>query len=221
MKKTILSILSVAFIFTVALAQPPQHGKNGGKGGPPPSEKGKQKMQKHKLPFGKELNLSAEQKEKAKAIGKEFHEKVQKLKADDNISMGEFKKRLASLEKERKSKMDALLTTEQKTKLEEMKKKRAENMQVKSAAHLERMKIDLNLTEEQTAKVKKLQQDLNNKLKALHENDNIASIEKKDKVKAIMDEHKEAVKKILTKEQQVKMEARKDRKPFGEREKRK
>lgn len=220
MKKTILSILSVAFIFTLALAQPPQHEKKGRKAAET-QQGGKHKMQKHKPPFGKELNLSAEQKEKAKEIGKEFHDKVQKLKADDNITMGEYKKRLASLEKERKSKMDALLTSEQKTKLEEMKKKRAENMQVKAAAHLERMKIDLNLTEEQTNKVKKLQEDLNSKLKALHENNNAASTEKKDKIKAIMNEHKEAMKKILTKEQQEKMEARKAKKPFEERGKRK
>lgn len=198
-------MLSVALATGITTAQPPHHKK------PIPGKEGRGM---HKPPFGQQLNLSDEQKEKAKEIGKDFHERMKALKSNDNITLGEYKKQVAALEKDRKTKMDALLTTEQKNKLSEFKKKAEENMQVKEAARLERMKIDLNLTDEQSNKIKTMQQQLNTKIKSIRENETYSMEERKDKTQEAMMQHKEAVKNILSKEQQTKLEnLKKERKP--------
>lgn len=198
-------MLLVALTTSITQAQPP-HGKK-----PMPD---KERKGMHKPPFGEKLNLSDEQKEKAKEIGKDFHEKMKTLKNNDNLTLGEYKRQVAALEKGRKTKMDALLTTEQKNKLIEFRKRAEENRHVKEAARLERMKIKLNLTDAQSSKIKIMQQDLNAKIKSIRENENYTMQERKDKTHEAIIEHKEAVKNILSKEQQDKLEnLKKERKP--------
>ena len=69
----------------------------------------------------KELGLTAEQQEKIKAIFKQNEEKIKGLQSDFNKHRGEIRAQL-------KSEIDAVLTAEQKQKLESMIQKHMEEM---------------------------------------------------------------------------------------------
>ena len=157
------------------------------------------------------LHLTKEQKEQGKAIKDNYDKQLAALYDNDKLRMGDFKKKSAALRAERKEKMEALLTVEQKSKIEAFKKKRAEDMQVKVAARLERMKINLTLTDNQVASIKTAQETLHTQMKALHEDESLVPEQKKEKMKALFEQHKATVKAILTPEQLNKWES--SRKP--------
>lgn len=151
--------------------------------------------------------LSNEQKQQAKTIQKDFRAKVAALKKNDQITMGEFKKQMAALEAARKTQMNALLTAEQKAAIANRKKRMEENAQVKAAARLERMKINLQLNEEQVAKIKSNQQLNREKAKAIRENNQLSKMEQKEQLKALKLKQKEMLQSVLTQEQKNKLES--------------
>ena len=153
------------------------------------------------------LHLTKEQKEQGKAIKDNYDKQLAALYDNDKLKMGEFKKKTAALIAERKAKMEALLTVEQKSKIEAFKKKRAEDRQVMAAARLERMKINLGLNENQVASIKTAQESLHTQMKALHEDESLVPEQKKEKMKALFEQHKATVKALLTPEQQSKLES--------------
>lgn len=166
-------------------------------------------MNQHKGKMAEHLNLSEEQKKQARSISENYRKQVTELKKNDNITMGEYKNQMSSLQKDRKRKMEALLTSEQKAKIAEGKKKMQENAQVHAAARLERMKLNLGLKDEQVAKIKKQQETFRSKAKAIHENESLSQEQKKEQMKSLAKEHKENFKSLLTKEQLEKMESKK------------
>ena len=89
----------------------------------------KAKMERHqgrhdKDKMMKDLNLTKEQKAQLKAQHQDMKAKREALKAQDNITIKEMRERQAALHTEQKSKMESLLTAEQKTKMAEMKKQK-------------------------------------------------------------------------------------------------
>lgn len=173
---------------------------------------GAQHMKKHKGKMAHSLKLNAEQKKQAQVIQKNFQEKLTKLKSNDKITLGDYKKQLASLEKERKTNMQALLTNEQKNKIAVGKKNAEDNRQIRSVAMLERMKLKLNLNEEQVSKIKTMQQSLQQKAKAIQNNDALSSMDKKDQMHQLGAERKKVFEQVLTKEQQEQIKQRKGEK---------
>lgn len=153
------------------------------------------------------LHLTKEQKEQSKAIKDNYDKQLAALYDNDKLKMGEFKKKTAALRAERKAKTEALLTVEQKNKIEAFKKKRAEDRQVMAAARLERMKINLGLNDNQVASIKTAQESLHTQMKALHEDESLVPEQKKEKMKALFEQHKATVKALLTPEQQSKLES--------------
>lgn len=157
------------------------------------------------------IKMSEEQKKQAHAIREDFEQKLSKLNSNDKITLGDYKKQLASLEKERKNKLQGLLTTEQKEKIASAKQRAAENKQVRNAAMLERMKLQLNLQEEQVTKIKAMNEQLKQKALAIKNNDNMSSMDKKTKMKELFAERKSTIQTILTAEQQNKLAERNQR----------
>ena len=153
------------------------------------------------------IQLTADQKQQAKAIRESYEKQMAALYANDNLKLGDFKKKSAELRKDQKAKFVALLTPEQKGKIEAFKKKREENMQVMAAARLERMKIELELKDDQVASIKTAQASLHQQMKALHEDMTLLPEQKREKMKELMEKQKETVKAILTPDQQSKMES--------------
>lgn len=169
----------------------------------------KGKFEHGKERFAQHLQLTEEQRKQGKAIRENASKQIATLYNNDKLSLGDFKKKKAAILKEQKEKMEGLLTTEQKTKLAEGKKRMADNMQVQAAARLERMKINLGLKDEQVAKIKTAQTQLREKMKALHEDESLLPEQKKAQMKALMDQQKESLKSVLTAEQLAKLESHK------------
>ena len=74
----------------------------------------------------KELNLTKEQQEQMKAQHKEMKAKFEALKAQDNITVKEMREKRKALKEEQKTRMEGILTADQKAKFAEMRKKRME-----------------------------------------------------------------------------------------------
>ncbi len=72
----------------------------------------------------KDLNLTKEQKAQMKAQHKEMKAKRDALKGQDNLTVKEMREKQSALRAEQKSKMDGILTTDQKTKMDAMRKQK-------------------------------------------------------------------------------------------------
>jgi Spy/CpxP family protein refolding chaperone len=84
-----------------------------------------------------------------------------------------------------------------------------------AAAHLERMKIKLNLTDAQAATIKTQQQNMRKQMQSIRENDNLMREQKMEQMKALFAKNKEAMKSVLTPEQFSQLENM--HKKFGDR----
>ena len=153
------------------------------------------------------LHPTPEQIKQGKAINQEYKKQLADLQKNDKISLGEYKTKLATLKKDRKNKLMALLNDRQKNQIAQQKKNQEINAKVKQAGMLERMKLTLGLSDDQIAKIKTAQASLQSKRKAIRENDNLLPEQKKEQLKSLMKERKDIAKSILTPEQQTKADS--------------
>lgn len=163
------------------------------------------------MPALKELDLSAEQKTKLKAINEEQKTQMEALRKEDNITVKEQREKMESLQKDFKAKRDAVLTDEQKKKLETLKAQGPkEGKGFKKGGRpgpppIEELKEKLNLTDKQVEELKKNRETIQSKFEALRSDNSLTPDQKKEKVKVLMEEQKAATDKILSKEQQAKL----------------
>ncbi len=140
------------------------------------------------------------------AINKDFRQKSEDLFKKDNITLREYKAGLVALSKEKKSKLEGLLTQQQKDERTARMSRMSENSQVRQAAFLERLKLRLSLSDDQVAKIKTGENNLHSQLKALHDNDNLLPQQKREQMMDLMTKQKEVIKSALTPEQQTKFD---------------
>ncbi|HWR33768.1 MAG TPA: hypothetical protein VN451_09585 [Chitinophagaceae bacterium] len=152
------------------------------------------------------LNLTDDQKEKFKAQHESFRKQMEELKKNENITIKEWKSRMENLRKDNKTKLDGILTADQKAQIEKMKAEHKAIQEVDAKARMEKMKIHLGLTDEQSEKIKKNRDEMGQKMKALREDEKMDGDKKKEKMKELMKEQKEKMKSILTEEQMKKMQ---------------
>ncbi len=163
----------------------------------------------HHRHFGNEMakmHFTPEQRKQMMDINKDYRKKQSDLYKNDNLTLGQYKSQLLALQKEKKNKMQSLLTADQKNQIAESKKHKEENMQVMAAAHLERMKIKLNLTDAQAATIKSQFQNVRAQIKSIRENDNLLRDQKMEQIKTLLAKQKEAIKSVLTPDQINKMD---------------
>lgn len=153
----------------------------------------------------KQLNLTDDQREKMKAGKEEFHKKMEELKKNDNITVKEWKSKMESLRKEQHSRFESLLTTEQKAKMEQLKKDGQAKREQMGNRHFEKMKTDLGLSQEQTAKLEKQKAEMGQQLKSIRENKNLSDEQRREQTKELMKKRKENMKSVLTDEQRKKL----------------
>jgi hypothetical protein len=163
----------------------------------------KQKM----MQAARQINFTKEQREQLKSINENYHTQLAQLEKNDKITLGEYKSKLAALKKEHKEKTQAILTAEQKNKIAAHKKNAEINAKVNATARLERMKLTLGLNEDQVAKLKTQQKDLQEKMKAIRENETLLPEQKKEQLKALAAQQKESFKSVLTADQQSKLDS--------------
>jgi len=198
MKRIIVSVLAIALTVTAAQAQDVSGRKH---------DAG-QRHEGHKRHHGREmadLNLTEEQKAKLKTLNTEHHKQLAELKKQDNITVKESKEKMEALRKDHHEKLQALLTPEQKTQLEKKKEERKGKMGVWNNGRGERMKKELNLTNEQSAKLDAGRKKMAEKMKSIRDDKSLTEEQAKEKSKELRKEHMQIMKSILTEEQLKKM----------------
>lgn len=215
MKKIVAAVIAGAIATFSVKAQEIPERKRDGKG--IHERHGKMHHRPGGIEFQK-LNLTDAQKEQMKAQRENFRKQMDELKKNENITVKEWKTSMENLRKDQKTKMESILTTEQKAQLEKMKSERKAIHEVDAKARIEKMKIHLGLTEEQAAKIEKNRKEMGEKMKAIRENKSLSDEKKREEMKELMKKQKENMKSVLTEEQMKKMlEGRKpgQRKPGG------
>jgi hypothetical protein len=162
------------------------------------------KEHRHGMEFDK-LNLSTEQQEKFKSERETFRLKMTELKKNENMPVKEYRDKMESLRKEHQSKIQGLLTPDQKLQLEKSKTEQKLLHEQHEKSRMENMKTKLGLSNDQAARMNKNRSELNEKMKTLRENDKLNGEQKRVQMKELMKEHHEKTKSILTDEQLKKL----------------
>lgn len=148
---------------------------------------GKEKAAK----FAKELNLSDAQKQQIKQINQEY-------KGKDK-----------SMRDERKSKIEAVLTADQKAKLQQLREQRSGKNKEQHGQRGADMKKELGLSDAQSQQLKALNEDFRKQAEAIRNNSSLSQDQKKEQLKTLGEQRKEKMKTILTPDQQKKLEGMK------------
>jgi hypothetical protein len=193
MKKLLIALMALGMISFSAHAQEKR------------ITKGKHHPQ-HKMDIAQKLNFSEEQKKQAKLYKEDYKKQMLELNKNENITVKEFRDKKLALHKAQKAKMDNLLTTEQKSKVAQMKADHKLKAEQHAAARMDKMKTKLSLTDTQVAQMKAQRETMTAKLKTIKEDDKMDRVAKQEKLKALKNELKEENKKIFTAEQLQKME---------------
>jgi len=208
MKKIIASIIAIAlwmgFVNAQATDNTPKKWD-----GPQNQHRSFEKGPMNQQKWGKArfLNLTKEQRAQAKTINETFHSNLAKLESNDKLSLGDYKAQLASLKKDHKAQLEAILTPAQKEKIAKQKNNAAINGKVNATARMERLKLTLGLNDDQVAKLKAQQADTRGKVKAIRENETLLPAQKKEQLKTVMQQQKESFKGVLTADQQTKLDS--------------
>lgn len=149
------------------------------------------------------FDMTEDQKKQMQEIRKNYHKQITELKNNKSLSAEELKIKSAALQKEQHEKMQSLLTPEQKAKMADWKKEGAKGMEGHGAwnargQHPDQLKTRLGLSDDQSAKLKDIQSDFQNKVKAVRENKALTDNQKEDQVKELARVHHENMKSILT-----------------------
>jgi Spy/CpxP family protein refolding chaperone len=156
--------------------------------------------------MAKQLNFTDAQKAQVKTINDDSRKKMQELKKNESITVKEQRDRKAAIAKERKTKMDGLLTAEQKAKQTQLKAEHKAKKEASYAKHLDKMKTNLNLTDDQVAKLKSQRTANHAKAEQIKNNESLSREQKKAQMMALKTEAKDQNNKIVTAEQLKKKE---------------
>ncbi len=193
MKKILIGMLAVATFIFSANAQ----------------ETGKMKHHNHRhenAMLMKGINLSTTQKEQMKAARENAKKQMMELNKNEDITVKEFKARKAGIRKTQKEQMDKVLTPEQKTRMAQNKTDRKAKRELNVAKRLDKMKSNLNLSDEQVNKIKANREASQAKATAIKENNQLSQAEKKEQLMSLREANKINFKQVLTPEQMSKME---------------
>jgi Spy/CpxP family protein refolding chaperone len=154
----------------------------------------------------RELNLTAEQKEKLQTIIRDRMEKLRELRQDTSLTPQEKREKFQAAREEITAEVKKVLTPEQ------FEKWKAKQGQLAGAgaegprAKLESAIKDLNLTDAQKEQLKPVYQEQMEKLRDLHQDSSLSMSEKLDKLKAMQKEIAPKLKKVMDTEQFAKWE---------------
>jgi len=157
----------------------------------------------HKRPgmdLKKELGLTDEQGAKLKTVNQNFAQKMKALREDKSLSAEDKKAKFKALSTERSEEVKSILGPEKFKALEEKRKARQHrpgNFGKKDGQPKKDLKAELGLTDEQSAKLKAVNQNFAQKMKALREDQSLSAEDKKTKLKALGTERNEEIKAIV------------------------
>lgn len=195
MKKITAGMVLMMFLALGASAQDKQQGNHG-----------KHHTKHHREHLTKDLNLSDDQKQKMKEVKENHRKQMADLQKNENITVKEMRDRKATLAKEHKAAIDGILTQEQKNKVEEQRTKSLEKRQQMQAQRAEKMKKQLALTDDQSSKLKTMNETYRSKFESVRKNESLDRTAKKEQFRALKQQQKEELKNVLTQEQIQKLE---------------
>jgi protein CpxP len=203
MKKILVGLVAFSCFILSATAQDKSVDKQDKMNGKDHHEKGM---------MMKQLDLTADQKEKIKISREDFRTKMITLNQDESVTLKDYRDKKYILRKEEKMQFLNILTPDQKTKLEQIKKDNKAKHELMAAKKIDKLKTELNLTDEQVATIKANRQAIRTKVQAIIQNDSLSRTDKKEQLMSIKDANKDSMKTILTADQYTKwQELRKER----------
>lgn len=126
MKKTLLTLTIASLLLSTSQANAEYHdGEHHGRGQMHNKKDFKERMKKHHAKMAKQLNLTDEQKEKAKALREEARKEMEPLMEQKK----NLREKTKAIREKHMAKFEAILTPEQKEKLEEIKSKHKQKFQ--------------------------------------------------------------------------------------------
>lgn len=209
MKKIILSVFAMSMFVAVKAQEIPER-----KAEKPNMMERKKHQGEHGMDM-KKLDLTEEQKAKFKSQNESFRQKMAELKKNDNITVKDWKAKQENLRKEHKANLESILTADQKSKIQKMKeegKAKHEGMEKKRG---EKMKAELGLTADQSAKMEFNRKEMGEKMREIRENKSLTDEQRKEQMRELQKKQKENMKSILTPEQMQKMKDNRGHKPGG------
>lgn len=168
------------------------------------------KMEKHtgERDFEK-LNLTDDQKAQVKKINESFREQMEKVNKNTGISADQLKEKRRALAKDHKQKINEILTPKQKKQMQDAHDQLTkEDKSGMRSRRFKEMTQDLNLTPEQSIKMKELSSALRNDVKSIRQNTSLSKEEKKEQMKNLMKKHKTDMEVLLSDEQKEQLRNR-------------
>jgi Spy/CpxP family protein refolding chaperone len=162
--------------------------------------------QHHQMGMMKGINFSDAQKAQLKANRESSKQQMMELNKNDNITVKEFSARKEAIHKSQKEQMDKLLTPEQKNQLAQNKMELQKKHEINAAKRMDKMKINLNLSDDQMNQLKANRDASQAKIKSIKENNQLSQTEKKAQLMAQKEAQKKNIQQVLTPEQMSKME---------------
>ena len=204
MKKVFIGMALAAFVATTACAQDQSVSPDR-----PP-------MHRHHGDALAQLNLTDNQKTEMKAINDDFKQQMTDLKkSEDKITVTEWKSKMATIRKDHHEKVDKVLTDDQKATLKKMHKERGDRFRQDGKNRMDRMKKELNLTDDQSAALQKSFDESMQKMKAIHDDKSTPDDKKKALYRVQKDQQEASMKSILTPDQWNKFQELKKNHRYG------
>jgi Spy/CpxP family protein refolding chaperone len=191
MKKILLSMLALTMAVSISFAQ---------------DSSGMHRRHPRHANMAKDLNLSEEQKDKLKSISGDFHQKMAALNKDESITVKEMKDRRAAIAHDYHLAFQNILTQEQKDKLAAMHRKNEEKRKMMAERRLDKMKAKLNLSEEQTAKIRTINEKYRDQFKKYFTMDGNDRSSRKDQLIGLRKQQREDIQAILNPDQQKQLD---------------
>jgi hypothetical protein len=172
--------------------------------------------QKHRgndliLSHATELNLTADQSAKLNELSKDHRAAMQALKQNESLAVAEKEEQMHLVHKQYREACTALLTEEQlkklKTIVEDSSSVKGKNMDTKD------LKENLNLTDEQTVKLKQMQEENQAEMMKIQQDSSVTEANKKFRLEELKKERRKELESILTPDQQRKYKEMRNRKP--------
>lgn len=211
MKKIILSVAAFTVFIVSANAQiERKHNKKAATTQASRTDDQDDKDMKEDHPMGKgKMNFSDDQKKQMKSIQMDYKSKMDALDKNDKMSVKDYNLQKETITQERKSKIEALLTPEQKSQFAQHAKDQHMQQGENKGDRMEKIR-ELGLSKDQMAKLKEQRQSMRPKMQAINNDKTLSAAQKQEKIKALKESNREFIKSILTPEQMKKLEEQKN-----------
>lgn len=163
-------------------------------------------MHHHHGMMMKGLNFTDAQKQQVKDLNTNYRNQLSALEKSETITLKDYRSQKANLEKERRLKFESILTADQKNKIAQAKKDMGEKMKMMAQKRMEKMKTDLQLTDDQVAKIQDQRKSSMEQMKAIRENSSLSEEQKKEQLMDLRKTSHDNMNKILTADQLKKKE---------------